>query len=95
MPIVNGVQVYDCVHFDKHQELGEDCCLEFQCLNCNNYEQIKCETRKNCYYKQLMRIILLCQDTIGHFNVESGTNMYSAGRCITAEQILELLESEA
>lgn len=41
MPIVNGVQVYDCVHYDKHQELGEDCCLEFQCLNCNNSEQLR------------------------------------------------------
>lgn len=57
MPIIDGVQVYDCVHYDKSQELGEDCCLEFQCLNCNNYEEVKCETRKDCYYKQLMKTL--------------------------------------
>lgn len=44
--------------------------------------------------EKLKKVVDLCKRTIKHFNPDSGTNMYSAGRCITAEQILEVIKDE-
>lgn len=33
----------------------------------------------------------LCKTTINTFNPSSGNNAFSAGRCITAEQILNII----
>ena len=44
--------------------------------------------------EKLKKIKDLCERTIKHFNPDSGTNPYSAGRCMTAEQILEVFKDE-
>ena len=38
------------------------------------------------------RIEQLCIETIEHFNLYSDTNPYLMGKCITAEQILEIIK---
>jgi hypothetical protein len=45
--------------------------------------------------EKLKKVVNICKRTISHFNSDCGSSPYAAGRCITAEQILELLESEA
>ncbi len=46
---------------------------------------------ENIKISKLKLIENLCTTTINTFNPSSGNNAYSAGRCITAEQILNII----
>lgn len=50
---------------------------------------------ENIEISKLKLIENLCKTTVKTFNPSSGNNAYSAGRCITAEQVLNIInESE-
>ena len=45
------------------------------------------------YEAELIELIRqVCEETIKSNNPDSGTNPYAAGRCITAENILDLIQ---
>ena len=49
---------------------------------------------ENIKISKLKLIENLCKTTINTFNPSSGYNAYSAGRCITAEQILNIINEK-
>lgn len=63
----------------------------FKKCKTSKYYSEMCENYDDCPLKQ---IIKTCKEDINHFNSDCGTNQYSMGRAIEAENVLNILEIE-
>lgn len=72
---------------------------EINCTECRFYDKGDCTSksklvlRNRLYFsdKKLKEIEEYCIGTLETFNNSSGINAYSAGRCIEAEAILQII----